>query len=88
MLHPFISDQQLEGCKQVSPVQIEEEHDQVETKLDEGLLQHVSHVSHPIQYVSTCLFVHIQFPENLSSIKKMLVVHDPACMSDMPVFHS
>ena len=45
-------------------VEVEEEHEQVETKLDEGLL-----------------LVHVELPEDLRRVQKMLVFEDPVTVS-------
>ena len=63
-------------------VEVEEEHEEVEAKLDEGFLNTISSQSlhcglrlgNP-----TDLLVHVQLAENLGRIQKVLVLVDPIC---------
>jgi hypothetical protein len=63
-------------------VEVEEEHKEVEAKLDEGFLNTISSQSlhcglrlgNP-----TDLLVHVQLAENLGRIQKVLVLVDPIC---------
>jgi hypothetical protein len=57
-------------------VQVEEEHDQVETKLDERFLHAVSLSSIPYPTLKNLpyLLMHIQLSENLSRIQQVLVL--------------
>lgn len=74
----FVSGGTLNGCEEALPVEIEEEHDEMETELEEGLLFIV------LAAVSLCggmlayLLVDVQLAENLSRIQEMRVVDDPA----------
>ena len=58
------------------PVKIEEEHNEVETKLGEGFLVVLADVV-SVDRTSTYPLVHIQLAEDLSRIQEMRVAHDP-----------
>lgn len=62
-------------------VEVEEEHQEVETKLDEGFLEQENRVSRDITSREignqTDLLVNIQLAENLGRIQKVLVLVDP-----------
>lgn len=57
-------------------VQVVEEHEQVESKLDKRLLLRVSHNSRR-PFILTDLFMNVQLPENLSRVEQMLILKDP-----------
>jgi len=66
------------------PVEIEEKHDQVKTKLDKGFLPRSSVpfgiCQRPVGGLhrwQTDLLVYVQFPEDLGRIKQMLILEDP-----------
>ena len=59
------------------PVEVEEEHDEVETKLGEGFLIALVYAM-PIDRSYAYPLVHIQLAEDLSRIQEMRVAHDPA----------
>lgn len=62
-------------------VEVEEEHEEVEAKLDEGFLKTRVRVSHCAAVCDlrnqTDLLVHVQLAENLGRIQKVLVLVDP-----------
>jgi hypothetical protein len=66
-------------------VEVEEEHEQVETEFDEGFLCSVSALSPGaiLRWVSD-LLVYVELPEDLGCIQKMLVLKDPTAVSIVP----
>ena len=61
-------------------VEVEEEHDQVVTELDERFLRNVRGLASSVGgSVQSYLLVNIELSEDLGRVKEVLVLEDPEC---------